>query len=255
MIQAKSKRMPTTALAVGLLLLLAANLSAQQLYEPGPAVSLRGRGVVDQLVNGSANDHLTSPVGQASFVRQTSGPAEADWQAVLNASSDDSNAQTNGSTNDSRSFIEREKTSAPADQQSARELVAKISMNLLFVLALACGFILLARQWQKSRTTQHAKPSGEVETFKVSQVLPLAGGAALHVVEGFQNKCLVAIDSTGIKSVSILTPTFEQSLEAADELEAAEDAGMSEPMASDQSTAEIDENLIRLLLQNSRRAA
>ncbi len=72
----------------------------------------------------------------------------------------------------------------------------------MFVLAIALGFVLLAKQWQRSKLTQHVKPSAAVDMLKVSQVLPLTNGASLHLVEGFGNQCLVAIDSTGIKSVN-----------------------------------------------------
>lgn len=117
-------------------------------------------------------------------------------------------------------------------------------------------------------------------------MLSLTHGASLYVVEGLGNKCLVAIDASGIKSVQVLAPTFEETLAEAEPQRAAlkiyhgeESQSPSAPSrkttaqksrtsskrgrrsegvvakVDDESSAEMDQRLIKLLLQNSGKAA
>ena len=117
----------------------------------------------------------------------------------------------------------------------------------------------------------------ELRELAVEQVLNLNRGASLYVVDGFSSKVLVAVDAGGIKSVDILHRSFEETLEQAPALELhaeernrlprepkpqmasrrqrRERAQKAERIDQEESTPELDEKLIKMLLSNSRKAA
>ncbi|NND95827.1 MAG: hypothetical protein HKN47_00690 [Pirellulaceae bacterium] len=217
-------------------------------------------------------DPVAAPVRQMTY--ETNDRQQDDWQRLLdgNATATDRIASLD---TDNRSFIEKERTSQAAEKEDAREFITKIGINLIFVLALAFGFILLAKHWQRSKFSAAVSTTSQATVLNVKQVLPLANGATLHVVEGYRNRVLVAIDTTGIRSVNVLSQTFDETMDDIQDYDTYADlanrqtrlhetsrrdsrsrsARAPEPIVHDESTAEIDEKLIALLLQKSKNAA
>ena len=158
--------------------------------------------------------------------------------------------------NHQRSFIEREKAK-PSNAAEGSELVKRLGINLIFVLLLAGGGLLLVKQWQGSRKGRRPfakQGSRESNKINVTQVQTLVGGASLHVVEVIGNQFLIAVDSSGIRSVNPLVQDFGQTLgEPEDFVDRADDAE-SRFDRRDEPATEVDENLIRLLLNSHKRA-
>ena len=154
-----------------------------------------------------------------------------------------------------QSFIQREQTNRPQAQANGPELIRRLGINLIFVLACAAGVLLVIKQWQSNRQNSPANAAGKEGAIVINQVQKLAHGASLQVVEVVGNQFLVAMDATGIRSVKPLVQGFDQTLDRASNFEHEQRLAPSEPVVHDESTAEIDENLIRLLLSSSKRAA
>ena len=166
-----------------------------------------------------------------------------------------------------QSFIERENAGTPQESVNASDMVTKIGVNLVFVLALAVGCVLLIKHFQKGKLAAgNVTPEG-LTGLKIDQVLQVTRGVSLYLVDGMSSKVLVAVDSGGIKSVNVLPTRFEDELE---QPEAFSRSRETEPVESrpvmsqrrssrrsvnEASTSEIDENLIKLLLTKAREAA
>ncbi len=243
------RRSAAALVAIGLLLTFTPGLTAQDVYQP--ATTLLENQLAQQF--NAYNPDSVAPQQQRSPVRlkttgsivdsvlpgtpQPASPRRDEWQRVLHSSSA-TGGQTRAGTSRPASFIDREKASGPTNRESAQALITKISINLGFVLALAVGFVLFARQWQKSKTTPQPSSDPAGDTLCIRQSLTLAAGASLHVVEGFQHKFLVAIDAAGIKSVKVLNPSFAETLEESETMPAATDGRAAlrifpEPRASE----------------------
>ena len=183
-------------------------------------------------------------------------------------------ASTDDSLSDA-SFIDKE--SAASTSADAREvngtavLVKRISINLMFVLAIAFGVLLLIRQWQKGRAVKPSRAQQDQDKLNVIQVIPLANGASLHIVQGNASKFIVAIDGGGIKSVNVLSASFEDTMTQVETREQRRQSRQSQAnprpqlaqhtaapaprqvkhneIDPNEDTTEIDEKLIKLLLQ------
>ncbi|MEM6468473.1 MAG: hypothetical protein AAF802_02805 [Planctomycetota bacterium] len=169
-----------------------------------------------------------------------------------------------------QSFIEREKETPVEKSTSATELISKLGMNLVFVLAIAIAAILAIRSFQKGKLNAKAEAPDGIAGLKIDQVLQVARGVSLYLIDGPQSKVLVALDASGIKSVHLMPGDFADGL---DDPEAF--VGQIDPITKPsrettsesrsrrnkrqqvdtKSTSEIDENLIRLLLNQSKKAA
>ncbi|MFN3191394.1 MAG: flagellar biosynthetic protein FliO [Aureliella sp.] len=116
-----------------------------------------------------------------------------------------------------QSFIEAEQAasqeSKAASSATTQEIVAKIVINLAFVLAMGIGFIVLVRMWQMARKTQQTGATKDQKALRVREVLSLGGGVTLHVVDGPKNQFLVAVDSSGIKSVNVMDADFDDNMQ------------------------------------------
>ena len=115
-----------------------------------------------------------------------------------------------------QSFIDAEKAESQQSQKSSststQEVVAKIIINLAFVLAMGIGFIVLVRMWQMAKKTQQSGSAKDQKALRVREVLSLGGGVTLHVVDGPKNQFLVAVDSSGIKSVNVMDADFDDNM-------------------------------------------
>lgn len=166
-----------------------------------------------------------------------------------------------------QSFIERENTEPVQAKANATDMITRIGVNLVFVLALAVGGILLVKQIQKGRVGGVSGPPADLAGLKIDQVLQVTRGVSLYLVDSTASKILVAVDGGGIKSVNVLPGRFEDEL---DEPEAfsrnresvtdrnADDAvgrQSSRRRVNKASTSDIDDNLIKLLLSKSKEAA
>jgi flagellar biogenesis protein FliO len=169
------------------------------------------------------------------------------------------------------SFIDRESAESVSpdagEANGTAVLVKRISINLMFVLAIAFGVLLLIRQWQKGRSVRPSKDQRAQDALNVCQIIPLANGASLHVVQGTENKFVVAIDGGGIKSVNVLSASFEDTMTQVETREQRRQSRQSKPQLAqhtaspslgaveqnefdpNEDTTEIDEKLIKLLLQ------
>ncbi|TWU02369.1 hypothetical protein [Stieleria varia] len=196
-----------------------------------------------------------------------SSPKDAQWLQDLNSrmaaadSVENSHLLDQSSPAYSESFIDRERAAESEQPNATRDLMTKIGINLMFVLAIAFGALLMIKNWQKSRFPKLASKS-ESQELNVSQILPLSNGATLHVVDGMQNRFVVAIDSTGIKSVNVLNPSFDDVMQFAEERETRSQRSQRRQSASArgnaieaESSSDIDQNLINLLLRSAKQAA
>ncbi|QEF98522.1 hypothetical protein Mal15_25740 [Stieleria maiorica] len=168
-----------------------------------------------------------------------------------------------------QSFIEREQAAAPSEKADATEMLSRIGINLVFVLALAVGGILFVRQLQKGKQGSKATTPTDLAGLKIDQVLQVTRGVSLYLVDSMASKILVAVDGGGIKSVSVLPSRFEDELDDPEAFSrpkepdalAARAGGTnatrqaSRRSVNKTSSSEIDENLIRLLLSKSKEAA
>ncbi|MGB7345736.1 MAG: hypothetical protein WBD20_16085 [Pirellulaceae bacterium] len=211
---------------------------------------------------------------QASATPQPSTNPSSDeaWDRILRSSSaggnHDSGVVPVSAETDARfgeSFIEQEKADPTKQDQSTAALIKKISINLMFVLAFAFGVLMLIKQLQKGRGVGKKKmvANSALEDLNVSQVLPLTNGASLHVVEGNQNKFLVAIDASGIKSVNILgasnvqIASFDDTMRQVETRQQRRETKQKDEPTTykfvdpNEDSTEIDEKLIKMLLQRS----
>ena len=183
-----------------------------------------------------------------------------------------------------QSFIERERQQADAPTATANtsDLVTRLGVNLVFVLVCAAGVLLLIKQWQKGQSSKPSHPPHDPiapHDLRVLQVLRLDNGASLQVVDISGSPFLVAIDSTGIKSVKPLVLDFDDAMlrtdqrhsndrvRPSDRVHSRERARSSdtqrkrireqqdEPVVHDDASAAIDQKLIKLLLENAKQAA
>ena len=159
------------------------------------------------------------------------------------------------SFHDELSFIEREKQAEPQQQDSTRDMITRLGVNLAFVLAIAIGFIFLVRHWQNTKGgPSHSSPENAIRT---RHVLRLTNSVSLYVVDVSGSHFLVAIDTGGIKSVKPLVGDFAETYgRSSQSLDLAQPKiHRQEPIIHDESTAEIDEKLIRLLLEKNNKQA
>ena len=207
------------------------------------------------------------PVQPAAFERSvnTRSPSTAEsdaaWDRILRSSSAavGESSHTANSEQSEPSFIEKEATNPESQRENTAALIRKISINLMFVLAIAFGFLLLVKHWQKGKFSRKPKADSHNQSLNVSQVLPLTNGASLHVVQGNSNRFLVAIDSSGIKSVKVLTSSFDDTMQQVENRqhrrESASRRQTYERIEPSDVSSEIDEKLIKMLLQNAPAAA
>jgi flagellar biogenesis protein FliO len=174
-----------------------------------------------------------------------------------------------------QSFIDRENADAPEKSANASDMVTRIGVNLVFVLALAVGGILLVKHFQKGKLVAGGATPEGLAGLKIDQVLQVTRGVSLYLVDGMSSKVLVAVDSGGIKSVNVLPGRFEDALDEPEafsqsrESQSVESRPAVSPSVSQRrsqrrssrrsinetSTSEIDENLIKLLLNKAKEAA
>ena len=156
---------------------------------------------------------------------------------------------------DELSFIEREKQAQPQEKDSTRDMITRLGVNLAFVLAIAIGFIFLVRHWQNTKgLPATSSPENGIRT---RHVLRLTNSVSLYVVDVSGSHFLVAIDAGGIKSVKPLVGDFAETYgRSSQSLDLAQaKIHRQEPIIHDESTAEIDEKLIRLLLEKNNKQA
>ncbi|MEO1615034.1 MAG: hypothetical protein AAFV88_04240 [Planctomycetota bacterium] len=169
-----------------------------------------------------------------------------------------------------KSFIEREQAAEEPETASATEMISRMGINLVFVLAIAVGAILLIRNFQKGKLGTTPTDNAGLTGLKIDQVLQVARGVSLYLIDGPSSKVLVAIDSSGIKSVHVMPGDFADGLEDPEAFVGSHQASTDVPASETRepesrrhsrrkvdttSSSEIDENLIRLLLNQSSKAA
>lgn len=97
----------------------------------------------------------------------------------------------------------------------SREFIEKIGYNTLFVLAFGVGFIFIAKAWLKPNAT---KAKTDTSEFEVLSSLKLPGKSNLILVKVDSERLLVALDPTGVKSVTHLSDSFADKLESYSEI-------------------------------------
>lgn len=271
-------------------------------------------GMIDRLTRDRQPEStLQAAYPTSNKIAQTSfnSPLESDLQA--SPATLDGNALDGNTPNPTApdkvaelNFIERDNITAeqpPADetkkpQQNLGQLISKLGMNLAFVLFLAIGGILAAKQWMKPQLKGRSRnrflaadESAHSDSMQVLETLRIDSKTTLHLVECGNSKVLVATDAVGLKSVSLLAPSFDSAMldQAADfetanpqtfnrtyeeakkrdNPQTAQTAPLATPKlyqapapaskktAANNSTGEtpdaMDEKLIRMLLENSKK--
>ena len=135
----------------------------------------------------------------------------------------------------------------------------------LFLIALAGGYVLI-----RSRAVASGLDLSELEQngkLNLLQVLPLAGGTSLVVVEGYEKRFLVALDGAGIKSVEAIGAAGDDPMILKMKRDDGRDRskgsrrGRSKrrdsrsDMEEIEATPEMDQHLIKMLLQKENKAA
>ena len=158
-------------------------------------------------------------------------------------------------------FIEREQakktvgsnSEKPAKGESFGQIISKLGMNLAVVLALCTGLLMMAKLWMrpKSGTTSQV-PSGD--SLSVKEELRLGPKMTLYLIQWRQQQILVAGDAEGIKSVNVLSPTFDETLATVSEHSSNEDR--QEPATirmapRSEEDQQIDEKILRMLIKKS----
>ena len=99
----------------------------------------------------------------------------------------------------------------PIDQDLG-EMISRIAINSCFVIAIAVGGILLARQWF-FRGNKIVSLGANRAALCVKQILKIDSRITLRLIQWRNTDILVASDTTGLKSVSILNATFQEKLD------------------------------------------
>jgi hypothetical protein len=99
----------------------------------------------------------------------------------------------------------------PIDQDLGK-MMSRIAINSCFVLAIAVGGILLARQWF-FRGNKIVNLGTDRAALCVKQILKIDSRITLRLIQWRSTDILVASDTTGLKSVSILNATFQEKLD------------------------------------------
>lgn len=167
-------------------------------------------------------------------------------------------SQQNFVEREQESFIEREQAEKKPKSENLGQMISKVGMNLAFVLAVAVGFILIAKNWIRPRLSS-SKGGGEMASLQVKEVLSLDSKSTLRLVHWQNSRILVATDAQGIKSVNVLNPTFDQTMDelppepAPEQMKKVEVGNRTQPEtgAQVQKGNGIDERLLRLLLENA----
>ena len=102
-----------------------------------------------------------------------------------------------------------------AFSDDSRKLIERIAYNLLFVLTLGVGFIFVAKKWMKVGGAEVKPKQSE---FEVLNTLNLPGKSTLMLIKVNSDRLMVAIDSTGVKSVVHLTDSFTENIDAYDDV-------------------------------------
>jgi hypothetical protein len=91
---------------------------------------------------------------------------------------------------------------------SANQLLVRLGLLTLGVLACAAVVLVYARRNLAAQTTQ---PNGQAPTVVAS--VPLAGRCALHLLQVEQTGFVVATDPGGLKAVHLLPESFDELVE------------------------------------------
>ena len=102
-----------------------------------------------------------------------------------------------------------------AFSDDSRKLIERIAYNLLFVLTLGVGFIFVTKKWMKVGGAEVKPKQSE---FEVLNTLNLPGKSTLMLIKVNSDRLMVAIDSTGVKSVVHLTDSFTENIDAYDDV-------------------------------------
>ena len=207
---------------------------------------------------------------QPMSVRQTSYDAPS-LDTAIAEQSDESERQARGRLHAQehlQSFIEREAAAEPAKEKiNPSDMISRIGVNLIFVLALAIGGILLVKYLQKGKLSRAPETPAGLSGLKIDQVLQVSRGVSLYLIDSAAAKVLVAVDASGIKSVNVLPGRFEDALEEPEAFGRVEKPVAPEPAPrkerlktsrrriDETSSSDIDQNLIKLLLNKSKQAA
>jgi flagellar biogenesis protein FliO len=127
-----------------------------------------------------------------------------------------SSAKMNFIQRDNLQSTQPAENSGKPEQQNLGQLISKLGMNLAFVLFLAIGGVLAAKQWIKPGSPAMRKTSTSAKTetpsMQIIDTLRIDSKTTLRLIECDDSRVLVATDAAGIKSVNLLTPSFDHAL-------------------------------------------
>lgn len=185
---------------------------------------------LNQPPRGSDQEDLSDDRNDLSGIRQALGAYRAQPDLVVPASSDSqvhAEIPAFNVANQQDVSTDQGQLQEPATAESklqalgfsvsdgSRKLVERIAYNMLFVLTLGIGFIVVAKKWKKFGGVQIKQSESE---FEVLNTLNLPGKSSLMLIKVNNDRLLVAIDPTGVKSLVHLTDSFTESLDDYDDV-------------------------------------
>ena len=102
------------------------------------------------------------------------------------------------------------------DREKLQALIKKLAINTGFVMCIGIGFILVAKQFFKAKSTSQKKKAQS--PIQIKSTLKLSPKSNLHLIEASEHRLIVATDQNGIKSMVRLTESFGSTLGTLEEL-------------------------------------
>ena len=103
------------------------------------------------------------------------------------------------------------------DRSKFQTLIKHLAINTCIVLCFGLGIIVVAKKYFKG-SAPRAKKATETNTIEIKSTLKLSPKSSLHLVEANDQRVIVAIDQTGIKSMIRLTESFASTLDSIEDL-------------------------------------
>lgn len=154
------------------------------------------------------------------------------------------------------SFLENAQR-AQAEGETGNSLwdrVTKIALNLVIVLMLATGVMVGLKHYHKHSGFMPKQNEEDAPKSEVIEVVRVDRQTSITLLQVRGHRVMVTKDTTGTKAVNVLPISFSSSLEDVGENEVApSQTGETEPV--EESMSDIDERLVKLFVNRSKKAA
>ena len=132
--------------------------------------------------------------------------------------------------------------------------VTKIALNLVIVLMLATGVMVGLKHYQKHGGFMPKQTEEDVLKSEVIDVVRVDRQTSITLQQVRGHQVLVTKDTAGTKAVNVLPISFSSSLDDVGENEVAP-AQAAKPDSAEESMSDIDERLVKLFVNRSKKAA